>query len=146
MSKYKCILRIRDLTQCLCESFRRLTHLAAHSAVLLSCQTSRLLTVHFLIIAQTSKGIRCTPRFLNQMEDFFPPFFIFLRRIVLQHENGRRGTAEKAHSAENIKASQCLSSSLQTDIISKPQSASLQYGWLCSFIFWVCVCVCVFSF
>lgn len=32
-------------------------------------------------------------------------FFSFLRRIVLQQENGRRGTAEKAHSAENIKAS-----------------------------------------
>lgn len=41
-------------------------------------------------------------------EGFFFYFFskLFLRRIALKHENGRRGMAEEAHSAENIKALQ----------------------------------------
>lgn len=107
MLNYKGILWIKDLAQCLCESLKRLTHLTAHSAIPLPCKTSRPLTVQFLVIVQTSKGIRCAPRFFNRVKDFFfSPFFSFLRRIVLKHENGRRGTAEEAHSAENIKDSQ----------------------------------------
>lgn len=67
---YKCVLWIKNLTQRLCETsklqlFIHLTDLTAHPEIPLPCKTSRPLTVQFLAIVQTSKGIRCAPRFLN---------------------------------------------------------------------------------